>query len=189
MIFYMICHYLFLLYTLQCTIPWILKYISFFIKTKWFWMRSTIRIKWTSTSCIYDSKLTCYSVVFIHNLFQISWVQCMCTLLVLNFSVNILWLKWCGGIHEATWHMWRRCRGLLVWIDHSDVLLVLEECTRPLGGTLAVHARSEDVHARHAHTHSLAHTRGYTVGCIFVQRSTPCDNLTRVKSFTSLMVN
>ena len=31
-------------------------------------MRWTIRIKWTSTSCIYDSKLTCYSVVFIHSL-------------------------------------------------------------------------------------------------------------------------
>ena len=33
---------------------------------------------------------------------------------------------------EATWHMWRRRRDLLVWIDHSDVLLVPEECTRPL---------------------------------------------------------
>ena len=28
----------------------------------------TIRIKRTSTSCIYDSKLACYNVVFIHNL-------------------------------------------------------------------------------------------------------------------------
>src|SRR3954470_17946804 len=33
-------------------------------------------------------------------------------------------------VHEATWHMWRRCRDLLAWIDHSDVLLVPEECTR-----------------------------------------------------------
>ena len=31
-------------------------------------MKWTIRIKRTSTSCIYDSKLTCYNVVFIHNL-------------------------------------------------------------------------------------------------------------------------
>ena len=53
----------------------------------------------------------------------------------------------------------------------------------------AVHARSEDVHARHACTHSLARTRGYTGGRNFVPRSTPCDNLMRVKSFTSLMVN
>ena len=35
----------------------------------------------------------------------------------------------------------------------------------------------------------LARTRGYTGGRNFVPRSTPCDNLTRVKSFTSLMVN
>ena len=35
-------------------------------------------------------------------------------------------------VHEATWHMWRRYRDLLVWIDHSDVLLLPEECTRPL---------------------------------------------------------
>ena len=104
----------------------------------------------------------------------------------LPFSVNILCLKLCGGIHEATWHMWRRCRDLLVWIDHSDVLLIPEECTHPLSRTLAVRARSEDVHAC---THSLARTRGYTVGRIFVRRSTPCDNLTRVKSCTSLMVN
>ena len=55
----------FLLYALQRTIPWIIKHINFFIKTNWFWMRWTIRIKRTSTSCIYDSKLTCYSVVFI----------------------------------------------------------------------------------------------------------------------------
>ena len=34
-------------------------------------------------------------------------------------------------VHEATWHMWRRCRDLLAWIDHSDMLLVPEECTRP----------------------------------------------------------
>ena len=34
--------------------------------------------------------------------------------------------------HEAMWHMWMCCRDLLVWIDHSDVLLVPEECTRPL---------------------------------------------------------
>ena len=34
-------------------------------------------------------------------------------------------------VHEAMWHMWRRCRDLLAWIDHSDVLLVPEECTRP----------------------------------------------------------
>ena len=92
-------------------------------------------------------------------------------------------------VHEATWHMWRRCRDLLAWIDHSDVLLVPEECTRPPWAILAVHARSEDVHARHARTHSLARTRGYTGGRNFVPRSTPCDNLTRVKSFTSLMVN
>ena len=58
------CHFFFLLYALQCTIPWIL----FFYKTNWFWMRWTIRFKKTSTSCIYDSKLTCYNVVFIHNL-------------------------------------------------------------------------------------------------------------------------
>ena len=89
-------------------------------------------------------------------------------------------------VHEATWHMWRCRRDLLAWIDHSDVLLVPEECTRPVSGTLVVHAQSEDVHAC---THSLARTRGYTVGRIFVQRFTPCDNLTRVKSFTSLMVN
>ena len=31
-------------------------------------MKWTISIKRTSTSCIYDSKLTCYNVVFIHNL-------------------------------------------------------------------------------------------------------------------------
>ena len=31
-------------------------------------MKWTIRIKRTSTSCIYDSKLACYNVVFIHNL-------------------------------------------------------------------------------------------------------------------------
>ena len=63
------------------------------------------------------------------------------------------------SVHQATWHMWRRCRDLLVWINHSDVLLVLEECTHPLSGTLAVHARSKDVHTR---THSLTHmgTRG-----------------------------
>ena len=85
--------------------------------------------------------------------------------------------------------MWRRCRDLLAWIDHSDVLLVPEECTRPPWAILAVHAWSEDVHARHAHTHSLARTRGYMGGRNFVPRSTPCDNLTRVKSFTSLMVN
>ena len=93
------------------------------------------------------------------------------------------------SVHEGTWHMWRRCRALLVWIDHNDVLLVSEERTPPLTGTLAVHARSEDVHACHTHTHSLARTRGYTGGRNFVPRSTPCDNLTRVKSFTSLMVN
>ena len=34
-------------------------------------------------------------------------------------------------VHEATWHMWRRCRDFLAWFDHSDVLLVPEECTRP----------------------------------------------------------
>jgi hypothetical protein len=62
--------------------------------------------------------------------------------------------------------MWRRRRDLLVWIDHSDVLLVPEECTHPLSRTLVVHARSEDVHAR---THSLARTRGYTVGRIFYE--------------------
>ena len=42
--------------------------IDFFIKTNWFWMRWTIRIKRRATSRMYDSKLTCYSVVFIHNL-------------------------------------------------------------------------------------------------------------------------
>ena len=31
-------------------------------------MKWTIRIKRTSTSCIYDSKITCYNVLFIHNL-------------------------------------------------------------------------------------------------------------------------
>ena len=34
-------------------------------------------------------------------------------------------------VHEATWHMWRHCHDLLAWIDHSDMLLVPEECTRP----------------------------------------------------------
>ena len=44
--------------------------------------------------------------------------------------------------------------------------------------------------ARTPCTHSfLACTRGYMDGHNFVPRSTPCDNLTRVKSFTSLMVN
>ena len=44
--------------------------------------------------------------------------------------------------------------------------------------------------ARTPCTHSfLTRTRRYTGGCNFVPRSTPCDNLTRVKSFTSLMVN
>ena len=81
------------------------------------------------------------------------------------------------------------CHDFLAWIDHTNVLLVPEECTRPPWAILAVHARSEDVHARHARTHSLARTRGYTGGRNFVPRSTPCDNLTRVKSFTSLMVN
>ena len=90
---------------------------------------------------------------------------------------------------KTQWHMWRRCRNILVWIDHSDVLLVPEECTRPARAALVVHARSEDVHACHARTHSLACTRRYTGGRNFVPRSTPCDNLTRVKSFTSLMAN
>ena len=53
------------------------------------------------------------------------------------------------------------------------------------GGTCT----KQDVHARHTRTHSLARTRGYTGGRNVVPRSTPCDNLTRVKSFTSLMVN
>ena len=78
---------------------------------------------------------------------------------------------------------------LLAWIDHSGMLLVPEECTRPPWAILSVHAWSEDVHARHTRTHSLARTRGYTGRRNFVPRSTPCDNLTRVKSFTSLMVN
>ena len=121
----------------------------------------------------------------------IIWLQnltCTCTLLVLrvcakhNGTLHSVSLT----VHEATWHMWKRCRDILVWIDHSDVLLVPEECTHPLSGTLAVHARREDVHAR---THSLARTRWHKVGRIFVRRSTPCDNLMRVKSFTSLMVN
>ena len=44
--------------------------------------------------------------------------------------------------------------------------------------------------ARTPCTHSfLARTGGYTCRRNFVPRSTPCDNLTRVKSFTSLMVN
>ena len=44
--------------------------------------------------------------------------------------------------------------------------------------------------ARTPCTHSiLERTCGYTGGRNFVPRSTPCDNLTRVKSFTSLMVN
>ena len=44
--------------------------------------------------------------------------------------------------------------------------------------------------ARMPCTHSfLARTRGYTGKRNFVPRSTPCDNLMRVKSFTSLMVN
>ena len=77
----------------------------------------------------------------------------------------------------------------VVWVDHSDVLLVSEVCTRPPCAILAVHARSEDVHARHARTQSLARTRGYMGGRNFVPGSTPCDNLTHVKSFTSLMVN
>ena len=47
MFFYMICHYLFWLYALQGTIPWILKLISFLIKTRWFLMKWTIRIKRT----------------------------------------------------------------------------------------------------------------------------------------------
>ena len=98
-------------------------------------------------------------------------------------------LSYSSWIHVGMWHMWMRWRDILVWIDHSDVLLVPEECTRPPWAILAVHARSEDVHARHARTHSLARTRGYTGGRNFVPRSTPCDNLTRVKSFTSLMVN
>ena len=44
--------------------------------------------------------------------------------------------------------------------------------------------------ARTPHTHSFprTHTR-VRGGRIFVWRSTPCDNLTCVKSFTSLMVN
>ena len=48
-----------------------------------------------------------------------------------------------GGIHEAIWHMWRCCRGLLMWIGHSDMLVVLEECTRPLSCTLVEHAHEE----------------------------------------------
>ena len=86
-------------------------------------------------------------------------------------------LSYSSWSHVGTWHMWRHCRDILVWSDHSDVLLVPEECTRPPWAILSVHARSEDVHAR---THSLARTRGYTGGRNFVPRSTPCDNLTRV---------
>jgi hypothetical protein len=55
-----------------------------------------------------------------------------------------------GGIHEATWHMWRCCRDLLVWIDHSDVVLVPEECTHPPSRTLA-----EYVHEAKMCTHAL----------------------------------
>ena len=77
----------------------------------------------------------------------------------------------------------------LAWIDHSDVLLVPEECTRPPWAALAVHARSENVHARHTRTHSVARTHRYTGGRNFVPRSTSCDNLTRVKSFTLLMAH
>jgi hypothetical protein len=33
-----------------------------------------------------------------------------------------------GGTHEATWHIWRSCCELLVWIDHTVALLVREEC-------------------------------------------------------------
>ena len=84
----------------------------------------------------------------------------------------------CGGVVRTS------LRGLITvtccWFQKNVLVL---------SGTLAVHARSEDVHARHACTHSLARTPGYTGGHNFVPRSTPCDNLTRVKSFTSLMVN
>src|SRR4051812_8163373 len=50
-----------------------------------------------------------------------------------------------------------------------------------------MHEAKMCTHAMHAlipRTHT-----GYTGGRNFVPRSTPCDNLTRVKSFTSLMVN
>ena len=152
-------------------------------------MRWTIRIKQRSTSGIYDSEITCYSVVFIHNLVA-NLTRAMHVYLTSTLSMcKTQWhatqyLYYSSWIHVGTWHMWRRCRDILVWIDHSDVLLVPEECTRPPWAILAVHARSEDVHACHARTHSLARTCGYTSGRNFVPRSTPCDNL-----FTSLMVN
>ena len=58
-------------------------------------------------------------------------------------------------VHEATWHMWRRCRDILVWIDHSDVLLVLEECTRPPWRYM--HEAKMCTHATHTLIPSHAH--------------------------------
>ena len=62
-------------------------------------------------------------------------------------------------VHEAMWHMWRRCPDLLVWIDHSDVLLVPEECTRlPEPYWRYMHDAKMCTHATHALIPLHAHT-------------------------------
>ena len=43
------------------------------------------------------------------------------------FSIDVVWIIWCGGTHEAMWHVWRSYLDLLVWINHTIVLVVREE--------------------------------------------------------------
>jgi hypothetical protein len=64
---------------------------------------------------------------------------------------------------------------------HTPSLSRSTTLSLPPTHTDGVRARREDVHAC---THSLAHTRGYTVERIFVRRATSRDNLMRVESFT-----
>ena len=139
----------------------------FFIKTNWFWMRWTIRIKQRSTSGIYDSELTCYNVVFIiiwlPNLMRAMHVYLTSTSSMCKTQWHATqWLSYSSWSHVGTWHMWRRCPTSLCGLITVTCCWFQKNVLVPPWAALAVHARSEDVHTRHAHTYSLARTRGYT---------------------------
>ena len=72
-------------------------------------------------------------------------------------------------VHEATWHMWRRCRDLLVWIDHNDMLLVPKNVlVLPEPYWQYMHEAKMCTHATHALIPSHAHA-GTRAGAILYQ--------------------
>ena len=159
-------------------------------------MRWTIRIKRRATSGIYDSELTCYSVVFIHNLvaksdacnaLYLTSTSSMCKTRKLEYQWHatqcLSYSSWSHVAHvEALsrppcmdWSQWRASGSRRMYLSSL----------RHTGGTCTKRrcARTPCTHS-FPRTHTRVHGRMQ-----FCTKIHPMYNLTRVKSFTSLMVN